>query len=154
MCNSLGMEGAGIQLYFLSPTPFRSVMLAKNFLQAALFCAEAVAMASIVVFRFGPPEPTLIAATICWVLFALPANLAAGNILSITLAYRMTLTRLSREQGSVGNGLLSLVIQLIIFLVGVAVYVPLGVDPSCDCWPDRCFWCWPRAASDVAAGAG
>jgi ABC-2 type transport system permease protein len=124
-CNSLGTEGAGIQLYFLSPAPFRNVMLAKNLVQTGLFCLELVLVATIAVFRFGAPAPTLAIATFCWVLFALPANLAVGNILSITLAYRMTLTRLSREQGSVGNGLLSLLIQLLIFLVGVAVYVPL-----------------------------
>ncbi len=126
-CNSLGTEGAGIQLYFLSPTAFRSVMLAKNLLQAGLFCLELVLVATIAVFRFGVPPPTLAIATFCWVLFALPANLAAGNILSITLAYRMTLTRLSREQGSVGNGLLSLLIQLLIFVVGIAVYLPLSL---------------------------
>ncbi len=126
-CNSLGTEGAGIQLYFLSPTPFRSVMLAKNLLQTGLFCLELVLVATVAVIRFGAPPPSLAAATFCWVLFALPANLAAGNILSIILAYRMTLTRLSREQGSVGNGLLSLLIQLAIFLVGVAVYLPLAL---------------------------
>ncbi len=126
-CNSLGTEGAGIQLYFLSPTPFRDVMLAKNVLQAGLFCAELALVGSIAVFRFGPPSSGLALATFCWVLFALPANLAAGNVLSITLAYRMTLTRVSREQGSVGNGLLSLLIQLTIFAVGVAVYLPLAI---------------------------
>lgn len=126
-CNSLGTEGAGIQLYFLSPTTFRSVMLAKNLLQTGLFCLELVLVATIAVFRFGAPPPSLAIATCCWVLFALPANLAAGNVLSITLAYRMTLTRLSREQGSVGNGLLSLLIQLLIFVVGVAVYLPLSL---------------------------
>jgi len=126
-CNSLGAEGAGIQLYFLSPTPFRSVMLAKNLLQAALFGVELVLVATIAVFRFGAPPPALAVATFCWVLFALPANLAAGNVLSITLAYRMTLTRLSREQGSVGNGLLSLLIQLLIFVVGIAIYLPLSL---------------------------
>ena len=121
----LGTEGAGIQIYFLSPTPFRSVMLAKNLLQIGLFCLELALVATLAVFRFGAPPPTLASVTFCWVLFALPANLARRDILSITLAYRMTLTRLSREQGSVGNGLLSLLIQLLIFLVGVAVYVPL-----------------------------
>jgi ABC-2 type transport system permease protein len=126
-CNSLGTEGAGIQIYFLSPTPFRSVMLAKNILQIGLFCLELTLVATIAVFRFGAPPPTLAITTFCWVLFALPANLAAGNFLSIALAYRMTLTRLSREQSSVGNGLMSLLIQLIIFLMGVAVYMPLAL---------------------------
>jgi ABC-2 type transport system permease protein len=126
-CNSLGTEGAGIQLYFLSPTPFRSVMLAKNLLQIGLFCLELALVATAAVLRLGVPPATIAVATLCWALFALPANLAAGNILSITLAYRMTLTRLAREQGSVGNGLLSLLIQFAIFAIGVAVYLSLAV---------------------------
>ena len=126
VCNSLGGEGAGIQLYFLSPTPFRTVMLAKNLLQAGLFLVEMGFVCVIVVLRYGMPDPEIAAITFCWLLFALPANLAAGNMLSISMAYRMTLARLSREQGSVGNGLLSLSIQLAIALVGVAVFLPLA----------------------------
>jgi ABC-2 type transport system permease protein len=154
--NSLGTDGAGIQLYFLSPTPFRSVMLAKNLLQTGLFCLELALVATVAVFRFGTPPPTLGIATLCWVLFALPANLAAGNILSITLAYRMTLTRLSREQGSVGNGLLSLLIQLIIFLVGMAVYLPLvGIHRGLLAGPvllvlaAGSVWIWLRGLENV-----
>jgi ABC-2 type transport system permease protein len=156
-CNSLGTEGAGIQLYFLSPTPFRSVMLAKNLLQTGLFGVELALVATIAVLRFGAPPPELAIATLCWVLFALPANLAVGNILSITLAYRMTLTRLSREQGSVGNGLLSLVIQLVIFIVGVAVYLPLAVihhgmiaGPVLLLLAAGSVWAWLRGLANVS----
>ncbi len=124
--NSLGGEGAGIQLYFLAPTRFRTVMLAKNLVHLALFALELVVVCSIMVFRFGVPGTEILAATVCWLLFALPVQLAAGNVLSITMAYRMTLTRMSREQGSAGNGLLSLLIQLLVFGVGVAVYLPLA----------------------------
>jgi ABC-2 type transport system permease protein len=125
--NSLGGEGAGIQLYFLSPTRFQTVMLAKNLVHLALFSVELVVVCSIIVFRFGIPGTEILAATACWLLFALPVQLAAGNVLSITMAYRMTLTRMSREQGSAGNGLLSLLIQLLVFGVGVAVYLSLAL---------------------------
>lgn len=124
--NSLGGEGAGIQLYFLSPTPMRTVMLAKNLVHLGLFALELVVVCSIMVFRFGIPGTEILAATVCWLLFALPVQLAAGNVLSITMAYRMTLTRMSRDQGAAGNGLLSLLIQLLVFGVGVAVYLPLA----------------------------
>ncbi len=50
-----GTEGAGIQLYFLSPTPFRSVMLAKNLLQIGLFCLELTLVATVAILRFGAP---------------------------------------------------------------------------------------------------
>jgi ABC-2 type transport system permease protein len=125
--NSLGGEGPGIQLYFLSPIRFRTILLAKNLVHLVLFALELLVVCSIMVFRFGIPGTEILAATVCWLLFALPVQLAAGNVLSITMAYRMTLTRMSREQGSAGNGLLSLLIQLLVFGVGVAVYLPLAL---------------------------
>jgi len=124
--NSLGGEGAGIQLYFMSPTRMGTIMLAKNIVQIALFALELALVSAIIVFRFGLPDGEMLAATVCWLLFALPTQLAAGNVLSITMAYRMTLTRMSQEQGSAGNGLLSLLIQLLIFAVGAAIFLPLA----------------------------
>jgi len=124
--NSLGGEGAGIQLYFMAPTPLRTVMLAKNLVQFLLFLFELAVVVAIVVSRFGLPGREMLAVTACWLLFALPMQLAAGNLLSINMAYRMTLTRLSREQGAAGNGLLSLLIQLVIVGVGAGMYFWLG----------------------------
>jgi ABC-2 type transport system permease protein len=123
VCNSLGGEGAGIQLYFLSPTPMRTVMLAKNLMQVGLFAVEVVLATTIMIYRFGRPPLEMVIITGCWLFFALPVELAAGNVLSINMAYRMTLTRLSREQGATGNGLVSLAVQLLTFGVGAAVYV-------------------------------
>lgn len=123
--NSLGGEGAGIQLYFMSPTPMRTVMLAKNVVHLVLFAVELAIVCTIVVFRFGLPDAQMLAATGCWLLFALPVQLAAGNALSIMMGYRMTLTRMSREQGATGNGLLSLLIQLLVFAIGAGAYFAL-----------------------------
>lgn len=120
--NSLGGETAGIQLYFLSPTPFRTIMLGKNLLQIGLFCIELTLVGAIVWLRFGMPGHVLIAATSCWLLFALPAQLALGNSLSIKMAYPMTLTRISREPGSLGNALMSLLIQSALAAVGVGIF--------------------------------
>lgn len=124
--NSLGGEGSGIQLYFISPTPIRTIMLAKNIVHLVLFAAELTIVCTILIFRFGLPDAPMLAATVCWLIFALPSQLAAGNLLSITMGYRMTLTRMSREQGATGNGLLSLLIQLLLFAVGAGVYLTLA----------------------------
>ncbi|MFZ0662768.1 MAG: hypothetical protein WAM66_08755 [Acidobacteriaceae bacterium] len=123
--NNLGGEGAGIQLYFLSPTPFRDIMLAKNIVHFLIFLIELALVWTIVAFRAGMPGPQILAVTLCWLVFAVPAQLALGNILSITMAYRMNMTRMGREHGSLGNSLLSMLVQLIVFAVGAAVYVPL-----------------------------
>jgi ABC-2 type transport system permease protein len=126
VCNSFGGEGTGIQLYFLSPAPIRMVMLAKNLLQVGLFGLEVLLATSIILYRVGRPPLDTVLLTLSWLAFALPLELAAGNVLSLTMAYRMTLTRLSREQGATGNGLLALLVQLVVFGVGAGVYFMLA----------------------------
>jgi ABC-2 type transport system permease protein len=125
--NNFGAEGAGIQCYFLSPTPARAVVLGKNALYLLLFAIEAILIAAMVVFRFGPPGSAVAAATIAWVLFAIPANFAAGNVLSILMPYRTSTTRMKGEPGSIGNTLLSMFIQFAILGIGVAVFLPFAV---------------------------
>jgi ABC-2 type transport system permease protein len=120
--NNLGAEGAGIQLYFLSPTPIRSVMLAKNLFHSALFLFDALVAGFVVSFRIGVPNNQVIAATAAWLLFALPSNLAVGNIFSVTMPYRVNPGRMARQRGSQANALLSLLVQLGILGIGVAVF--------------------------------
>jgi ABC-2 type transport system permease protein len=124
ICNNLGAEGDGIQFYFLSPTPLRTVILSKNLLHFTLFLFEGTLIAAIIIFRVGAPAPSVIAATIAWLVFAVPANFAVGNLLSITMPYRINMARIRRETGALGNGLLSMATQLVILLVGAAVLAP------------------------------
>lgn len=124
--NNLGAEGSGIQLYFLSPTPFRDIMLAKNIVHFLIFLVELALVWGIVAFRAGMPGGEMVAITLSWLAFAVPAQLGVGNVLSITMAYRMNMTRMSREQGATGNTLLSMLVQLVVFGVGAAVYIPLA----------------------------
>ena len=120
--NNLGTEGAGIQLLFLSPTPFRTVLLAKNVFHAVLFGLNALLAGILVSLRLGPPDGAMLAGTIGWLLFALPMNLAVGNIFSITMPFRVNPGRLTRQRGSQANALLSLLTQLAVMAVGAAVF--------------------------------
>ena len=119
--NNLGSEGTGIQTLFLSPTPIRTVLLAKNLLHGALFCTVALIAAVFAAFRLGWPDATLAATTAAWVLFAVPTNLAAGNLLSITMPYRVNLGRLSRQRGSQASALVSVLVQMLVIGCGVLV---------------------------------
>jgi ABC-2 type transport system permease protein len=119
--NNLGAEGTGIQMLFLSPTPIRKVLLAKNLFHGALFLMVALLAGVLATLRLGQPHWTLLAATAAWVLFALPTNLAAGNLLSLTLPYRVNLGRVSRQRGSQGSALVSMLIQAIVMGTGLAV---------------------------------
>jgi ABC-2 type transport system permease protein len=120
--NNLGAEGTGIQILFLSPTPMRTVLLAKNILHAVLYGIVAVLAAIFASARLGPPDGFLLATTAAWLLFALPTNLAAGNLLSLTMPYRLNLGRLSRQRGSQASALVSMLVQLGVIVIGFGVF--------------------------------
>lgn len=120
--NSLGTEGPGVQLYFLSPTPMRTVMLAKNLFHSVLFIFSMTAAGVLAAVRLGSPGSTMLAVTVAWLLFVLPASLATGNILSLTMPYRVNAGRITRQRGSQANALLGLGVQVVVLGVGAAVY--------------------------------
>jgi ABC-2 type transport system permease protein len=120
--NNLGHEGAGIQVIFLSPTPIRTVFLAKNLFHAFLLCLDVLLAGILVSLRLGRQDGAELTATIAWLLFALPVNLAVGNVFSLTMPYRVNPGRLTRQRGSQGNALLSLLVQLGVLGVGAVVF--------------------------------
>jgi ABC-2 type transport system permease protein len=120
--NNLGAEGTGIQVLFLSPTPIRTVLLGKNLLHGLLFSVVAILAGVFAAFRLGEPNVSILAVTAAWVIFALPANLAAGNLLSLTMPYRVNLGRLSRQRGSQASALVSMLVQAVVIGCGVAVF--------------------------------
>jgi ABC-2 type transport system permease protein len=120
--NNLGAESAGIQLLFFSPTPIRTVLLAKNLLHSILFAVVAFAAGVLVCLRLGVPSFAVLAATGAWLIFALPCNLTAGTIFSLTLPYRINPGRIARPAGAQANSLPATLIQLGVLGVGVLVF--------------------------------
>lgn len=121
-CNSLGAEGTGIQLYFLSPTPMRTVLLAKNIFHSLLFGLVALTAGVLATLRLGVPEEVVVAATAAWLLFALPCNLTAGNFFSLKMPYRVNPGRLAKQRGSQANQLVSVGVQLCVIGIGACVF--------------------------------
>ena len=124
--NNLGAEGAGIQLLFLSPTPIRTVFLAKNLFHFLLFWLDALLVGILTTLRLGWPQGVTVAATAAWVLFALPCCLAVGNIFSLRMPFRIHPGRMTRQRGSQANALSSMLLMLVVMAVGAVV---LGL-----CW--------------------
>lgn len=120
--NNLGAEGAGIQLFFLSPTPIRTVLVAKNLLHSLLFAVVCLAAALLTGLRLGFPHADVLAATAAWVVFSLPCNLAAGNIFSLKMPYRVNPGRITRQRGSQASALLSLLVQLGFLAISAMVF--------------------------------
>jgi ABC-2 type transport system permease protein len=120
--NNLGAEGTGIQVLFLSPTPIRKVLLAKNLMHGLLFVIVAILAGVFATLRLGEPNLMLVATTAAWVLFALPVNMAVGNLLSLTMPYRVNLGRMSRQRGSQASALVSMLVQMAVMGCGVVVF--------------------------------
>jgi ABC-2 type transport system permease protein len=120
--NNLGAEGAGIQLLFLSPTPIRTVLLAKNLLHSILFALVGFAAGILSCLRLGVPPFVVLAGTSAWLVFALPCNLAAGIIFSLTMPYRINPGRITRPAGAQANTLPAALIQLGVVGVGASVF--------------------------------
>lgn len=120
--NNLGTEGPGIQILFLSPTPIRKFILAKNLFHGALFIVDAVLVTILATVRYGTMLPITLGITWAWILFALPVHLAAGNLFSIIMPYRINLGRIGRQKGAQANALLSILVQFVVLGVGAGVF--------------------------------
>lgn len=120
--NNLGPEGVGIQILFLAPTPIRTVILAKNVFHALLFIVDAALVCVVASLRMGWPAPASLAVAWAWLLFALPVHLAAGNLFSLNMPYRMNLGRVTRQRGSQASSLLSMLIQIAVLGVGAGTF--------------------------------
>lgn len=119
--NNLGTEGTGIQMIFMSPTPIRTVILGKNLFYASIYGLMAVFSCLLASVRLGWPSSIDLAVTAAWVVFALPANLAVGDMFSLTMPYRVNPGRITRQSGFQGNALLSMLVQALLLGLGATV---------------------------------
>jgi ABC-2 type transport system permease protein len=113
--NTFGHEGGGIQLYFVSPVPFRDVLLAKNLAHACVMALEMVVVWIAVAMMFRPPSPEITFATLAGVLFAMSVNFTAGNLLSIHSPKRIDFGTFGRQRASNLTVFVSLGIQMLVF---------------------------------------
>jgi ABC-2 type transport system permease protein len=97
--NVLGQDAAGSQLYLLSPTPIRTVFLAKNLVLSALICLVGLIAALLVVWR-QPPTAPILAGTAMWFAFVLFTNLSFGNFRSIMAPIKVDAGKIQRRQAT------------------------------------------------------
>jgi ABC-2 type transport system permease protein len=81
--NNFGADGAGVQLFFVSPVRFRSVVIAKNLVHAAILILEMCLVWTVTYLLYSPPSSDVLVATLVAVLFAAPLNFCVGNLLSL-----------------------------------------------------------------------
>jgi ABC-2 type transport system permease protein len=98
--NCLGMDGPGIQFYFLSPTRLRDVFLAKNIIGFLLSFIELILIFAVISLTASPPSLLISFGTFCWLLFAIFTNGAVGNLRSLAAPKKIDLSKINRKQTS------------------------------------------------------
>jgi len=119
MYNNFGADGGGIQFYLAAPVRLRAVILGKNLAHLTILLGELVLLWISVSLMFHPPTLFMTITTLAAIMFALPVNLAAGNLLSIYSPKRIDFGAFGRQRASQITVLLSLVVQA--FVIGSCV---------------------------------
>ena len=121
--NNFGADGGGIQFFFASPVRFRKIVLAKNLAHVGAFTLETVLVWLAVCMMYRPPAVDVTIATLTGILFAAPANLALGNLLSIYSPKKLDWGTFGRQRASRTTVLASFGIQFGIFGLGTGVFL-------------------------------
>lgn len=121
--NNFGADGGGVQLYFASPIRLRTVILGKNLAHAAILLGELAILWISVSLMFHPPTLGMTLTTFVAMLFAVPVNLAAGNLLSLYSPKRIDSGTFGRQRASQVTILLSLVVQAVVIGCSVTAFV-------------------------------
>ncbi|QMV19264.1 hypothetical protein GOB94_11665 [Granulicella sp. 5B5] len=126
--NSFGLEGTGVQFYYLAPVRMSEVLLGKNLLNFLLAGVEVVATFAIIVYSAGLPRMSYALSTVLWAGGTMLLTTLVGNRRSITAPKKIAFGKVGRNQVSqlsalIGMGILFGSALLAAVPVGLAVYL-------------------------------
>jgi hypothetical protein len=113
--NNFGADGSGMQLLFASPVRFSQIMLGKNLTHSAIFALEVVLVWVGTSLLYRPPSIQVTLATLAGILFALPIDLAAGNLFSIYSPTKIEAGVFGRQRASLTTVMASFGIRTVLF---------------------------------------
>lgn len=131
--NNFGADGGGIQFLFALPVRFRQIVFAKNLAHFTVLAIELFLTGLAVSVLYRPPALDIISATLAAVLFAIPINFSAGNLLSVYAPKRIEYATFGRQRASQTTILLSFIVQIAVFGSGALVF--LFVPQHGGYWP-------------------
>lgn len=126
--NSFGLEGAGVQFYYLAPVRMGEVIFAKNLLNFLLAGVEVVLTFAIITYTAGLPPLNYALSTVLWAGGTMLLTTLVGNRRSMTAPKKVASGRVGRNQVSqlsalIGMGILFGSAMLAAVPVGLAVYL-------------------------------
>lgn len=120
--NSLGLEAAGSQLYFLAPVRMRDILLAKNLLGVAMALVEVLLIFIIISYMAALPSLQTALATVFWAVGTLAVNMIFGNQRSITAPKRINSQRMMRRQASQASALIAMAVMTVASGVAAGIF--------------------------------
>jgi len=132
--NSMAYDGSGLPMLFAAPIRFRDVILAKNLLHTLVLTAEIVAVFVVIQLVAGHTPARVVGLTLAGALWALLANLTAGNLVSLYSPRKLKLGQMRRQQASGVAVLVSLGVQVCVAGLGAALYF-------LSRWAGNTAWC-------------
>lgn len=121
--NSFGGDAAGMQFFYASPVRFRQIVLAKNLTHASILVFNTALAWVAVAYLYGTPHLAVSIATLAGLLFAVPLNFAAGNLLSMYSPRKRDFSTFGRQNVSQTTVLASFGVQIVIVGLGIAGFV-------------------------------
>jgi ABC-2 type transport system permease protein len=119
--NLFGLEGSGIQFYFLAPVRLRDVFLAKNLINMCLAAIEILCVIVLLWYLRGRQSWETVVLCLLWAMGALLVGMTIGNVRSITAPMRVDFTRAATKQAAPVNAFLSMGVLLAFAALGWAL---------------------------------
>ena len=113
--NNFGADGSGVQFFFASPAPFRQIVAGKNLAHATILALEVALVWIGTSLLYRAPSIAVTLATLAGILFALPIDLAAGNLFSIYSPTKIEAGVFGRQRASLTTVLASFGIRGLLF---------------------------------------
>jgi len=120
--NVFGLEGTGVQFYFMSPTSMRDVFVAKNIGSAILAAIDFVIVYGVICVSASVPSPHLTIASVLWAVATVLITMTIGNRRSISAAKKIEPGRSASKQASPLSGLISFLVLVISGGFGALLY--------------------------------
>lgn len=120
--NSFGGDSGGIQFFYASPVQFRQVVLGKNLTHAGIVALNTIFAWIAVAYLYGAPHLAVTVATLAGLLFAVPLNFTAGNLLSIYSPKKRDFSAFGRQSVTQTTVLASFGMQIVIVGCGIGVF--------------------------------
>ncbi len=106
--NAFGLEGTGIQFYFLAPVRMRDVLFAKNIASFATALIEVVLIFLVVSFAAGVPQLDVALAAVLWAIATLLITTLVGNRRSLVAPKKVAVGKMASKQVSQLSALISM----------------------------------------------